>query len=249
MNLSTFSGKRIIWLATGFLLVVATILYSFNINTSSTVNSKNQPQLGTWKVTEVTGFVNVVVKGGSAWCDAVNENYYPIIDDDQTFIKFIEGSRKPKLKNIPMKVFDTLNMVTNPKGIFIFQFGFDNGYESNAVLESYGVPYHYTELIKGLWTFEEGIWGNKAEFVYKNEFDGGISHDKNLINDEIVALGTITSGNKWGGKYTVKVVGHFKGENRIEGQWEWYGVTAGPVNIPECTSKLEGSGNWVAIKK
>jgi len=249
MSLLNLKNIKIYGLATVLLLVLVGIIGFIGYQPKAETLVDNFNPAGTWKVTEVTGFVNETVKGGSAWCDALDENYYPIIDDDQTFIKFIEGSRKPKLKKIPMKVFDTLNMVTNPKGIFIFQFSFDNGYETNAVLESYGVPYHYTELIKGLWTFEEGIWGNKAEFVYKHELDDGISHDKNLINDEIVAYGEIISGNKWGGRNSLKVVGHFKSDNRIEGSWIWEGNTAGPINVPGCTSKLEGSGKWVAEKK
>ena len=247
MDLSTFLNGKVYGLVTVLLLVLVGIIGFLGYQPDADPISNYSPK-GTWKVIEVTGFVNEKVVGGSAWCDALNENYYPIIDDDQTFIKFIEGSRKPKLKDIPREVYDTLNIITNPLGIFIFQFSFDNGYESNAVLESYGVPYHYTELITGLWTFEEGIWGNKREFVYKNQLDYSKANDKNFIDDELVALGVIISGNKWGGKSTMKVVGSFKGENRIEGWWQWNGITAGPANIPECTSVSEGSGNWVAIK-
>lgn len=62
-------------------------------------------------------------------------------------------------------------------------------------------------------------------------------------------LGEIISGNKWGGKRHVKVIGQFKGRERIEGQWYWDEVTAGPANLLECQSRSEGQGTWIAIRK
>ena len=227
MNLSTFTGKRIFWLATGFLLVVATILYSFNINTSSTVNSKNQPPLGTWKVTEFSGNISSQLDrpGVKLFCDDFTKYYYyPIIDDNKTFIKFLERSRKPRLKNIPREVYDTLNIVHDEKGLFIFQFNFDNGFRSNKILEGFGVQYQYTELIKGLWSFEVGFWNEQG------------------------VRGETISGTKWGGKCNFGVVGRFINENRIEGQWTYEAVETLP-GTKNCVSKGEGSGRWVAIKK
>jgi len=99
-------------------------------------------------------------------------------------------------------------------------------------------------LIKGLWTFEVGYWGNTKELEGTQ-----IGKLSNAYAEGIVAEGEIISGNKWGGRNSLRVVGHFKSDNRIEGFWVWDGNTAGPINIPECTSKLEGSGKWVAEKK
>lgn len=232
MDFNIFTSKRVVWLATGLILVVAAVIFGTD-KSAPTINSENQPDLGEWTVTEVTGFVNYVVKGGSSWCDAKNENYYPIIDDDQTFIKFVNGNAESKLNNIPREVYDTLNIIDDVKGLFLFQFSFDNGYDTNMTLESFNVPYHYTEVIKGLWTFEVGLWAEVPE----------------LSDDGPYVYGETISGNKWGGKRSVKVVGQIKGENRIEGQWVWDEVTAGPGNIPECEGKSYGSGKWAAIKK
>lgn len=242
MDLSNLKNIKIFGLVTVLLMILAGIIGFMGYQPAPDPVDNFNP-VGKWKVTEITGFINYKVPGGSAWCDAKNENYYPIIDDDQTFIKLLDGSKKPNLKNIPMKVFDTLNMVTNPQGLFIFQFKFDNGYDGNAVLESYRVPYHYTEVIKGLWTFEIGFWGDT-----KNLEDELIGKYSNSLGEGIFVYGEISGGNKWGGKATMKVVGSFKGENRIEGWWQLNEITAGPANIPECTAVSEGSGNWVAIK-
>jgi hypothetical protein len=232
MDFTKFKGKRIYWLATGFILVVCAVIFGSDKNIP-TINYENQPDLGEWKVTEFTGSINYVVAGGSSYCDKVNENYYPIVDDDQTFIKFFDGSSEPKLKNIPLEVYDTLNLIDDVKGLFIFQFSFDNGYHSNAALESFNVPYHYTEVIRGLWTFEVGLWTEVVELAEKGPY----------------VYGDIIAGNKWGGKSSLTVTGRFKSENKIEGQWEFSEVTAGPISIPECEGKSYGSGKWVAIKK
>ena len=242
MKILKLKNIKIYGLATVLLLVLVGIIGFIGYQPEADAVDNFNPA-GTWKVTEVTGSVNEKVKGGSAWCDAKDENYYPIIDDDQTYIKFIDGSKKSKLKNIPRTVYDTLNIMKNEKGIFIFQFSFDNGPESNKVLESYRVPYHYTEIIKGLWTFEVGYWGNTKELEGTQ-----IGKLSNAYAEGIVAEGEIISGNKWGGRNSLRVVGHLKSDNRIEGFWVWDGNTAGPINIPECTSKLEGSGKWVAEK-
>jgi len=124
IDLLNLKNIKIYGIAIVLLLVIGGIISFIGYQPKEEPLVDNFNPTGTWKVTEVTGFVNVVVKGGSAWCDAVNENYYPIIDDDQTFIKFIEGSRKPKLKNIPIKVFDTLNMVTELKRYIYFSVWF-----------------------------------------------------------------------------------------------------------------------------
>jgi len=232
MDFNIFTSKKLLWLAAGCILILAGVIFGPDKEIPE-IEDENKMDLGGWTVTEVTGFVNYVVKGGSSWCDAKNENFYPIINDDQTFIKFVNGNAEPTLKNIPRDVFDTLNVMDRVKGLFLFQFSFDNGYDTNMTLESFNVPYHYTEVVKGLWTFEVGLWAEVPEFRGKGP----------RVYWEII------SGNKWGGKRTVVVRGQIKSENRIEGQWIWDEVTAGPGNIPECEGKSYGSGNLVAVRK
>lgn len=233
MAVNIFTSKKLLWLAAGCILVLGGLIFGPDKDIPR-IDTGIEPHLGEWEVTEVTGFVNLVVKGGSAFCEPKNENYYPIIDNDQTFIRFFSDYADPKLKNIPREVYDTLNVLEDVNGLFIFQFSFDHGYETNAALESFNVPYHHTKVLKGsMWTFEVGLWTEMEEFSEKGPY----------------VLGEIISGNKWGGKNSVKVMGQFKGENRIEGQWVWDGVTAGPANIPECESESHGQGTWIAIRK
>lgn len=232
MGLYYSTGKRVIGLAIG-LILIASLVVSGPDRNIHTVKSDYQPHLGEWSVIEVTGFINYKVKGGSGYCEPKNENYYPILDDDQTFIKFYINHSEPKLKNIPREVYDTLNVYEEVNGLFIFQFSFDNGYHSNSMLESFNVPYHYTEVLRGLWTFEVGLWTEAGDSAEKGPY----------------VYGEIIAGNKWGGKSSLAVVGQFKNENRIEGQWEFKENTAGPISVPECEGKSYGSGNWTAVRK
>jgi len=233
MEINIFSRKKLIWLATGLVVVLAAMIFGPGKKISA-IDPGIQPHLGEWEVTNLTGFVNYKVKGGSSYCESQNENYYPIIDKDQTFIRFYSSHSDPKLENIPREVYDTLNVMEDVEGLFIFQFSFDHGYDTNAALESFHVPYHHTKVLKGsMWTFEVGLWTEVEAFEEKGPY----------------VLGEIISGSKWGGRRHVKVMGQFKGKDRIEGQWTWDEVTAGPISVPECESRSEGQGTWVAIRK
>lgn len=214
-------------------------------NCGQQAKDSNRPFLqGNWEVTGVTGFIHRQVPGGSAWCDPVDEKIYPILDKDQTFIGFTNEVREPRLKDMPRDTYDTLNRVLNPEGLFLFQFGFDNGPQGNTVLESFGAPYHHTELIMGLWTFEVGYWGDaeKLESAQTGSLDRS-------LGPGIVMEGEVVSGNKWGGKGSFHVTGRLVDEHRIEGSWRFEETTAGPANIPECTSVSYGTGTWVAVQK
>ena len=70
MAIPNLRSKRVYWISSGFMLLVAARVYSFNENIPSPDGSEPQPHLVEWKVTEFTGFVYYVVKGGSSYCES-----------------------------------------------------------------------------------------------------------------------------------------------------------------------------------
>jgi hypothetical protein len=211
----------------GITLLTAVVIISFEEYKPLEGNLIQQKLLGDWKVTMLDGSIKSKLVGPAVplMCDDFTEYVFkPVVDHEETFIKLLYRKKAHHLKDIPMEVYDTLNVVKDEKGLFLFQFGFDNGYHTNKVLEAYGEQYHRTELIKGLWSFEVGFW-----------------------NEEGVRGESIT-GTKWGGKSSFTAVGRFVNDQRIEGQWI-FEETATLPGIKNCVTKAYGDGHWVAEKK
>jgi len=216
---------KYIILAIAFLTAV--VIISFKEYKPLEGNLIQQKLIGEWKVTSIDGSIKSKLIGPAVqfMCDDFTEYVFnPVVNSEETFIKLVYRKKAPHLKDIPMEVYDTLNVVKDEKGLFIFKFSFDNGFHSNKILEGYGEQYHRTELIKGLWSFEVGFW-----------------------NEEGVR-GESISGTKWGGKSSFLVVGRFINNNRIEGQWS-FEETATLPGSKNCVTKGYGDGHWVAEKK
>ncbi len=226
MGVNIFTSKKLLWLAAGSILILAVLIFGTDAKIPGIV-AESQPNLGKWKVTMLDGSIKSKLVGPAVqfMCDDFTEYVFnPVIGDEKTFVKLLYRKKEPHLKDIPMEVYDTLNVVKDEKGLFLFQFGFDNGHHTNKVLEAYGEQYHRTELIKGLWSFEVGFW-----------------------NEEGVRGESIT-GTKWGGKSSFTVVGRLVSDQRIEGQWT-FEETATLPGTKNCVTKAHGDGHWVAEKK
>lgn len=226
MIIKIFTSKKILWLAAGCILVLAGMIFGTNKKTPE-INTRINALTGNWRVTEITGEITSQLQGPAVkhLCDDFTKYVYnPVIGEEKSFIKLLYRKKAPHLKDIPMEVYDTLNVVKDEKGLFIFKFSFDNGFQSNKILEGYGEQYHKTELIKGLWSFEVGVWTKEG------------------------VRGESITGTKWGGKGNFGVVGKFINGNRIEGQWS-FEETATLPGSKNCVTKSEGSGNWIAIRE
>lgn len=249
MGINLFTTKKVLWMAVGFILILGAVIFGPDKGIPE-IDSRIKPHLGEWKVTEMTGYVNYEETGEGRFCESKKDRFYPVIDDDLTFIKFLEGSREPTLENIPKEVYDSSDIYKNSKGIFIFQFSFDNGGRTNKGIEPYGVTHHYTEVLKGLWTFETGYWGDPAELEHVQL--GTLNNNTLGIDNNIVVIGEVRSGTSGGGKGSFLVTGQFKGEDRIEGQWVAKTVAGswGEIKSPlACPWQENGSGTWVAVRK
>ena len=65
MGVNIFTSKKVLWLAAGCILILAGVIFGPDKEIPE-IDAENQADLGEWAVTEVTGFVNYVVKGGSS---------------------------------------------------------------------------------------------------------------------------------------------------------------------------------------
>ncbi len=238
-------NKKILLLASGIILLLSAI-YFWPTQDLPEIDSRLKPDLSEWKVVELTGHVDYVEPGGGKWCKPKTERYSPILDEDLTFIKFLDIGTEPLFKN-KLGTADTSswNETINAKGIFIFQFSFDNGAKTNKGIEPYGVPFHQTEVLKGLMTHEIGYWGDTSELesTQFGTLNKGLGNGLVVIGQEI----SITSG---GGKGSFEVVGHFKGEDRIEGRWVLEDVSGDWGALKTyCPWEANGAGTWTAVRK
>jgi len=182
---------------------------------------------GEWKITEIDGFIsNVREVGIPLLCDPFEEKYYPVLDDNLTYIESYERLQKPDFTKIPPELIDAGNPIPDTGDVFVFYFTFDNGYYSNSELGDLGTQYLYESLISGTFTYSVGTW-----------------------RDDLVT-GSILTQTAGGGYSKFEVWGSLTSDTRIEGGWEWTEHTAWPqVGAPECDSDASGSGFWVAEKK
>lgn len=225
MGANIFTSKKVLWLATGSILILAVLIFGTDAKIPE-IDTENQPNLGKWKVTMLDGSIKSKLVGPIVplMCDDFTEYIFnPVVDSEETFIKLLYRKKEPHLKDVPMEIYDTLNVMKDEKGLFLFQFSFDNGHHSNKILEGYGEQYHKTELIKGLWSFEVGIWNKEG------------------------VRGESITGTKWGGKSSFTVVGRLVNDQRIEGQWI-FEETATLPGTKNCVTKADGEGHWVAEK-
>lgn len=200
---------------------------------------------GRWEVTDITGYIHTTVPGGTLWCDKVDTFFIPIVNRERTYISFTNEVQKPKLEKFPSAIIDTMMLVENPEGLFVYQFSFGGSSDiTNDAIEAFMVPYQYIEMIKGIWSLRVGYWGevDKLEFSKK----GIINY---LPETGIIMIGKNIDATKWGGKNEFSVFGKLVSDSRIEGTWKYEGKDGGPIDIPECFSKSNGFGTWVAVKK
>lgn len=193
---------------------------------------------GKWEVTRLTGSITIKpLDNNPSWCERGEVTVYPIVDKEETFIRFTNSINTHYETAMPASEdFNSLEVLmhadsTDMKGLFVFQFSFDNGHHSNSVLEARTVPFEYIEMLKGLWSATVGYWGKKGE------------------SSGIFMEGRSVTGTKWGGLGDFKVDGGLVSDNRIEGRWEWTENTAGPFPKLECRTTSSGSGTWVAVKR
>ena len=182
---------------------------------------------GEWKITEIDGsIINVRQEGVPLLCDPFDETYFPLLDDNLTFIQFAKRQNEPDLEGIPPELLDAGNPIPDTGDVFIFYFTFDNGYYSNSSLGDLGVQYLYESFVPGTFTYADGVW-----------------------REELLS-GSIMVQTAGGGYSKFSVLANFASDTRIEGIWEWEEHTAWPeVGAPECDSDGWGSGTWVAEKK
>ncbi|UCH13942.1 MAG: hypothetical protein JSV22_12655 [Bacteroidales bacterium] len=189
-------------------------------------NGKDKSPLGEWQIIEFTGSIrNLREQGIPLLCEPFDETYYPVLDNEQTYIQFIERTSEPDLEEIPAFVISSYNDSVEG-GVFIFYITFDNGYYSNHVLSDFGMQYKYDSIFSSAYTFAGGKW-----------------------EDDYLA-GFIETGTSGGGYSIFNMAGILTSDSRIEGQWYWVEYTAWPAaNAPECNSQGKGKGTWVAVKK
>ncbi|WP_445386429.1 hypothetical protein ACT6NV_06425 [Robiginitalea sp. IMCC44478] len=240
------TNKKILLLASGIILLLS-VIYFWPGRDVPEIDSGFKPHLGEWKVIEFTGHVNYVAPGSGKWCEPKTERYSPILDEELTFIKFLHIGTEPLFKN---KLDSTdaghWNETINAKGLFIFQFSFDNGEKTNKGLAAYGVPFHETEILKGLRSMEIGYWGEKSELEGK-QF-GTLKKDD--LDNGFVVIGQEMGSTSGGGHSSFEVAGHFNGEDRIEGRWVLEDVSGDWGALKTyCPWEAKGSGTWTAVRK
>ncbi|TFH32877.1 MAG: hypothetical protein E4G99_12235, partial [Anaerolineales bacterium] len=183
--------------------------------------------LGTWEVVSFEGGIRDERVGGGIeiLCDYYSNTYQPALSSEDTFIHFAEMSitSNPDFGDIPEDMILTFNSFLETTGIFVFSFGFDNGYHSNRALEDLRVQFMASELIPGL----------------VSAMMGGFDENK--------VLGEVRSKAPGGGENVFQVSGTFVSPERLEGEWSFEETTSLPGNTaPECTSAAEGFGTWSA---
>ncbi len=192
---------------------------------------------GRWEVTRLTGSYTITpLDTNPSWCEKGEVTIYPIVGNEETFIRFTDSFLINETEHIPEENIASLGLLshllaTELQGLFVFQFSFDNGHHSNEVLEAKTIPLEYIEYIKGLWSATVGYWGKKGE------------------SSGIFIEGRSVTGTKWGGLGDFRVFGRPVSDNRIEGTWEWTENTAGPFPKMECRTTSKGSGTWVAVRR
>lgn len=190
------------------------------------IDPNDAGSMGEWQVTEFSGSITNERTGGGdpQLCPYFIETYTPVRGNDDTYIHFQDREGPPDLTKLPPDVYDTQKVV-DEGGVFIFHFGFDNGYHGNESLDGSGVQYYFSDFIPGSWTFSVGVWTKEG------------------------VEGEIKMGNNSGGYSTFLVKGSFVGTDRIEGTWRWEEKTAWSVIPQECNTEAEGSGLWTAERK
>lgn len=192
-------------------------------------NADDGTPLGEWQIIHFSGSIKLASKGdGTALCEAFEEEFFPVLDEDLDYIKFIEVRKEPDFQHIPSSVYDAYQFDSDGL-VFIFHITFDNGYYSNQVLEGLGVQIQYESFLADAWSMA-----------------GGVYSESEMVSAEI--QGFTESGTSDGGHNKFIMKGNFISDTRIEGTWEWEEYNTF-VGLPECNSSGSGSGSWVAEKK
>ena len=186
--------------------------------------------LGTWELVSFEGGIRDERVGGGIeiLCDYYSNTYQPVLTGEDTFIHLAEMTTmsNPEFGDIPEDMILAFNPYVGATGIFVFSFGFDNGYHSNRALEELQIQFMASELVPGL-----------------------VSAMMGGFNDNEV-LGEVRSMAPGGGKNVFRVTGKFVSPDRMEGEWSLEETTSLPGNpAPECTSAAQGFGTWVAEKR
>lgn len=185
---------------------------------------------GAWEIIHFSGSIKLASEGGAPpLCDAFEEEFFPALDKDIDYIKFIETREEPDFQHIPSSVYDAYQFDSEGL-VFIFHITFDNGYYSNQVLEGLGVQLQYESFLANAWSMA-----------------GGVYSESELVSAEI--QGFTESGTSDGGHNMFLMKGNFISDTRIEGTWEWEEFNTLAALPEACNSSGSGSGSWVAEKK
>lgn len=212
------------------LLTGVALIFSCEQNSDPGKGEDKSP-VGEWAIEEFTGSINNKRETGiPLLCDAYNETYFPLLGEDQSYIRIVEIKKEPDFEHIPTSVFDTYKLDSEGL-VFIFHISFDNGYYTNDVLEGIGVQGAYESFFGDAWSTAIGVYT-----------DSEIS-----IAD---VVGVSESGTSGGGYNRFIMEGKLISSTRIEGTWSWTETTQWPdINAQECNTQGTGEGTWIAVKK
>ena len=188
--------------------------------------SPDAVKMGEWEVIEITGEIvdGRHPPGEPLLCEPYTEHYQPVTGPDESFIIFDERNNSFPPSFYPDSV-DGTKYEGDDLEVFVFHFGFENGYLGNDVLEGSGHIDFYESQIPGSWSFSGGFWNS----------------------DEV--WGEFVAGTSSGGFSRFTVQGNFVSKDRIEGTWSWIEHTTWSALPATCDTYASGGGSWTAVRK
>lgn len=229
----------------------------------------DEPPLGKWKVTELTGAITTVNGGPEPPLGLCTEQGVEIVEaiptDDRTFVyidKFLHDESGEKIRSSHYWSMDQCNPKSaadgaqpppgmnqeesfDPTHQFFFSFAFDNGHHSNEVLK--GLDLHLRDwsdddTYPGL----EFLCGELAGLILPGEqksfYVGELAWDAADRIGRVFAMSILTHKGFGSGMSRFVVEGVFLGPKTISGHWEFEEQKEGFG----CTQTSAGKGRWTA---
>lgn len=214
---------------------------------SPDVDSEPSASLGRWKVTKLTGAIQLVGTGPAppqGICAPGTWTFTPVLDSSDTWVGLsdtgadVSGVEMLQLifaesdaPDFDIDVFPNPEQLEpvmvgvaydgEPDAVFLFSFAFDNGYHSNSVLE--GLDTFYLEI---------------EQRATVTTYGGGLFGEEGLVR----GWSSSTISGTAQGKGFFLVGGRLVGPDRLEGTWQ-YTISS---SLADCEESGTGSGTWAA---